>query len=163
MVVRRSSCPELSPVARPARNPLRRFTADERQELTRLSRWLSAPAVASRARPERCWLLRMARLHGCRPPGRTTAQREDLRLGQPLQTRRARRSAARPWADHGSAMALMRSNAFGPNGRARPSVRAGRHGDLVVEPLQRALRRLLTDLPRVQDVHELAAPCMRAA
>jgi transposase len=43
-VARRSSCPEVSHVAPPER-PLRPLTADERKELTRLSRSLSAPAA----------------------------------------------------------------------------------------------------------------------
>src|SRR3954463_4608024 len=84
-------------MSRHRKDPLRPLTADERQELTRLSRSLSAPAAQverSRALPSALGHCGWRELHGCRPPGRTTAHRDDLRLGQPLQPRRSRRRAA---------------------------------------------------------------------
>src|SRR4051795_8724010 len=74
------------PMSRHRKDPLRPLTADERQELTRLSRSLSAPAPQverSRALPSALGHCGWRELHGCRPPGRTTAHRDDLRLGQP--------------------------------------------------------------------------------
>jgi hypothetical protein len=89
-------------------DPLRPLTADERQQLTRLSRSPSAPA----AQVERARALlaiadgasytaaahqvgRPTRSGG--PPGRTTAHRDHLGLGQSLQPRRARGRAAGAW------------------------------------------------------------------
>ena len=55
-------------MSRHRKDPLRRPTADERQEWARLSRSLSAAAAQSSA-PEPCWPLRMARATRRRPTG----------------------------------------------------------------------------------------------
>src|SRR5215213_7258559 len=88
------------PMSRHQTDPLRPLTADERQELTRLSRSLSAPAAqVERARAllailGHCgWRQR----HGGRLPYWTTAHRDPLRLGEPLQPQLARRCAAGAW------------------------------------------------------------------
>src|SRR4051812_3823840 len=65
------------PMSRDQKDPLRPLTAEERQELTRLSRSLSAPAAhveRARALPSALGHYGWRELHGGCPPGRTTAQ-----------------------------------------------------------------------------------------
>src|SRR4051794_33221803 len=84
------------PMSRHRKDPLRPLAADERQELTRLSRSLSAPA----AQVERSRAL-LAIADGASYTAAAhqvgTAHRDHLGLGQPLQPRRARGRAAGPW------------------------------------------------------------------
>src|SRR3954467_14394735 len=144
-------------MSRHRKDPLRPLTADERQELTRLSRSLSAPAAQverSRALPSARGHCGWRELHGCRPPDRTTAQRDDLRLGQPLQPRRARRRAARPWGrTHGGGPRIR----YGADAQQRilaewartPQREPDGTATWSLSLLQKALRQAPDGLPRV--------------
>src|SRR3954471_23392968 len=95
ILVRRSSSPEVPHVALPKRSPSPAHGggapgADPPEPLAQ------RPRRARRARPSALGHYGWRELHGGRTPGRTTAHRDDLRLGQPLQPRRARGRAARP-------------------------------------------------------------------
>src|SRR4051794_36964967 len=105
-------------MSRDQKDPLRPLTADERQELTRLSRSLSAPAAhVERARalpsaPERSWPLLMAQAIR-RPPTRSD---DGTMRPSPPGSAASTATGSPPCglamgADHGSAMALRRSSA----------------------------------------------------
>ena len=139
-------------MSRHQQDPLRPLTADERQELTRLSRSLSAPAAqVERSRA----LLAIADGASYTAAAHQVGRRHtELRLGQPLQPRRARRRAARPWVEHGSAMAL-RQHAFWRNGPEPPSASRTARPTWSLSLLQKALRQAVTGCPG-QHVHDLA-------
>jgi transposase-like protein len=104
-------------------DPLRPLTADERQELTRLSRSLSAPAAqVERARA----LLAIADGASYTAAAHQVGRRhtETISAWVSRFNRAASTATGAPLCgrgmgvDHGSAMGLTRSNAFWPNGPA---------------------------------------------
>jgi transposase-like protein len=102
-------------------DPLRPLTADERQQLTRLSRSLSAPAAqVERARA----LLAIADGASYTVAAHQVGRRHTETISAWVSRfNRDGLAAVRPGhgAARGSAMGLMRSSAFWPNGPARPS------------------------------------------
>ena len=102
-------------------DPLRPLTADERQQLTRLSRSLSAPAAqVERARA----LLAIADGASYTAAARQVGRRHTETISAWVSRfNREGLAAVRPGhgGDPGSAMGLTRSSAFWPNGPARPS------------------------------------------
>src|SRR3982751_6959403 len=101
--------------------PLRPLTADERNELTRLSRSPSAPA----AQVERARAL-LAIADGARytAAAHQVGRRHNETISDWVSRfNRDGLAAVRPGhgADHGSAMGLTRSDASWPNGPARPN------------------------------------------
>src|SRR3954452_18411269 len=108
-------------MSRHQKDPLRPLTADERKELTRLSRSLSAPAAeVERARA----LLAIAdgAAYTAQPTRSDDGTPRPFRPGLAASTATGSRPCG-PATEvaRGSAMALPRSNASWPNGRARPS------------------------------------------
>src|SRR4051812_35380367 len=112
------------------------------------------PRRARRALPSARGHCGWRELHGCRPPDRTTAQRDDLRLGQPLQPRRARRRAARPWGrTHGGGPRIR----YGADAQQRilaewartPQREPDGTATWSLSLLQKALRQAPDGLPRV--------------
>ena len=108
-------------MSRHQQDPLRPLTADERQELTRLSRSLSAPA----AQVERSRAL-LAIADGASYTAAAHQSDDGTTRRSPPGSAASTATGSPPCgpamgADHGSAMALMRSSAFWPNGPARPS------------------------------------------
>src|SRR4051794_16969301 len=109
------------PMSRHRKDPLRSLTADERKQLTRLSRSLSAPAAqVERSRA----LLAIADGASYTAAAHQVGRRHTETISAWVSRfNREGLAAVRPamGADHGSAMARMRSSAFWPNGPARPN------------------------------------------
>ena len=108
-------------MSRHQKDPLRSRTADERKELTGLSRSLSAPAAqVERARV----LLAIADGASYTAAAHQVGRRHNETISAWVSRfNREGHAAVRPGhgGGRGSAMALTRSNAFWPNGPARPS------------------------------------------
>ena len=108
-------------MSRHRNDPLRPLTADERQDLTRLSRSPSAPAAqGERARA----LLAIADGASYTAAAHQVGRRHTETISAWVSRfSRDGLAAVRPGhgAARGSAMALTRSSAFWPNGHARPN------------------------------------------
>ena len=145
-------------MSRHQKDPLRPLTADERTELTRLSRSPSAPAAqVDRARALLAIADGASYTAAAHQVGRGTTR--PSRPGSAASTARGWPPCARTMAaGRASAMALTQQQRILAEWARPPAARAGRHRHLVLEPAAEGLAPGAGRAAAGQHVHDLAHP-----